>query len=188
MLCHRYMCWQEVQCDRGRVCGFLYGAGNGIISGYTTPGSGGKTTTIPLAVHKGTCSLLTLLRRAGSPDRNAPGDGHAGAEGGGGWGVEARDAVVGVAKGDFGVGAAVPRVGAAPRRRHQAPQCRLQAEALIMLSYIHYTPIQATIGLGASQQRFYDSLPAWPILAFYIYACKCGTAKSDNLNAVQWTA
>ena len=30
----------------------------------------------------------------------------------------------------------------------------------------YYTPIQATVGLGASQQRFYDSLPAWPILAF----------------------
>ena len=33
----------------------------------------------------------------------------------------------------------------------------------------YYTPIQATIGLGAShaQQRFYDSLPAWPILALF---------------------
>jgi hypothetical protein len=31
--------------------------------------------------------------------------------------------------------------------------------------YYYYTPIQATVGLGASQQRFYDSLPIRPILA-----------------------
>ena len=35
---------------------------------------------------------------------------------------------------------------------------------VFFLNY-YYTPIQATAGLGASQQRFYDSLPAWPILA-----------------------
>jgi hypothetical protein len=28
--------------------------------------------------------------------------------------------------------------------------------------YYYYTPIQATVGLGASQQRFYDSLPTRP--------------------------
>lgn len=29
-------------------------------------------------------------------------------------------------------------------------------------------PIQATFRLGASQQRFCDSLPAWPILALHV--------------------
>ena len=34
--------------------------------------------------------------------------------------------------------------------------------------YYYYTPIQATVGLGAFQQRFYESLPTRPILALCV--------------------
>jgi hypothetical protein len=34
-------------------------------------------------------------------------------------------------------------------------------------SYLFYTPIQATLGLGASQQHFYDSLPILACSAHY---------------------
>ena len=33
--------------------------------------------------------------------------------------------------------------------------------------YCYDMPIQATVGLGASKQRFYDSLPIRPILALF---------------------
>ena len=43
----------------------------------------------------------------------------------------------------------------------------LLAELVLLLHayFLSYMPIQATVGLGALQQRIYDSLPAWPIFA-----------------------
>ena len=65
------------------------------------------------------------------------------------------------------------------------PKCALLC--YLYYDYYYYTPIQATIGLGASQQRFYDSLPAWPILplspsfvAFWWIQGRCVVARAGG--------
>jgi hypothetical protein len=45
-------------------------------------------------------------------------------------------------------------------------RCSMQSLYLFFIHhYCHYTPMQATVGLGALYQHFYDSLPVRPILA-----------------------